>query len=481
MRRLGKLTWTADANGFRFKVIDPQGVGISPEQWALHEITSSDDDSVSTAPLLGLIEDEVVNADSDQSIDVSHQLVAAFEEYEVAQLKLPPSAPVRLKISGKGILTSSQFRFQYQLLKADGTPVMGFKRNGALVQIGTRQHLLLDPLYSLIQGMEEFNAIPPGDMDSRMLRWSEMKHLLPEDAVVDNSLRSMNVVLADSFTLDIDDRGDFSPELLHKPPRTSKADEIEEPKCGEPALPGGPQKDFQKRFRTQSRARRYYTAAGGWFIVIPKHLAKALEIVKEKQNASFGERQAFIANPSAILKERLEDEYSEDEIESFFEETPEFLSARVSHLGVWEPKQNVYIMGSGQKWLPDDNEAFGVMLGDSLYSINPGDIPDVYDELELAKKQGEKSVGYHEQNIPVTEESLETFGRLSQSIRRSASGKDELNESDKPGQKARWCPSLSIILRSPATWLLPVRCGVSPGVCLQFLKRQHYFRIRQMV
>ncbi|MBZ0243690.1 MAG: hypothetical protein K8F24_10780, partial [Bacteroidales bacterium] len=212
--------------------------------------------------------------------------------------------------------------------------------------------------------------------------------------------------------------------------------------CGEPALPGGPQKDFQKRFRTQSRARRYYTAAGGWFIVIPKHLAKALEIVKEKQNASFGERQAFIANPSAILKERLEDEYSEDEIESFFEETPEFLSARVSHLGVWEPKQNVYIMGSGQKWLPDDNEAFGVMLGDSLYSINPGDIPDVYDELELAKKQGEKSVGYHEQNIPVTEESLETFGRLSQSIRRSASGKDELNESDKPGQKAQMVPIL---------------------------------------
>lgn len=93
---------------------------------------------------------------------------------------------------------------------------MGLKRNGVILEMKGETYLLLDPLYSLIEGMNAFNETPPVDMDGRMLRWAELKPLLPDDAVVDNSLRSMNIVRADSFTLDLDDGGEFSPQLLQK-------------------------------------------------------------------------------------------------------------------------------------------------------------------------------------------------------------------------------------------------------------------------
>lgn len=74
--------------------------------------------------------------------------------------------------------------------------------------------------------MEAFNALPPNDMDARFLRWAELKTLLPEDAQVEQHLRSTNVVRADAFTLDLNDQGDFTPLLLNRYQQHSTTDEF---------------------------------------------------------------------------------------------------------------------------------------------------------------------------------------------------------------------------------------------------------------
>ncbi len=136
-----------------------------------------------------------------------------------------------------------------------------------------------------------------------MLRWAEMKPMLPEDAVVDNNLRSMNIVRADAFTLDMGSAWDFAPQLLHRPTRTAEESAWEDGQPSEPALPVEPQRDFQQRFHSLSSAQRYYTARGNWFIVVPENVKKALQVVREHQDAPLSERLAFIANPAAVLRE----------------------------------------------------------------------------------------------------------------------------------------------------------------------------------
>lgn len=430
MSQRANLKWESSDKGILFRLLDSGGINIAPNTWGLHEVTVDTDQQGSIGPIIGLVEDGAISIDENHEVLLPHSIVASMSEQQAAQIGLPPSSPVRLSIKGQGILTSPNFRFQYQLVKTNGSPIMGIKRNGSLLEMGGSKFLLLDPLYSLVEGMEAFNNTPPDNMDDRMLRWADLKPLLPEDALVANNLKSMNIVRADSFTLDIDDAGEFSPQLLHKPQKVKNEDSLEEPKTSQAVLPGAAQRDFNNRFRRQPKARRHYTTAGNWFVVVPKHLHRALDVVREKQDATYVEKRAFIANPTAILKERLQEELPEEEIEQFFEETPEFLSDRVSQLGVWEPKQNTYILPSGQKWLPFSTGGFGVLVEDAIYNIAPSDIDDVFKELLEAKEQGLSHVQYKGQEIPVNEAAIEALGRLE-----SGSESSRLDQSDQVEQE----------------------------------------------
>ena len=333
MSKTANLKWEQIERGLLFNLIDLKNHSIPPDSWGRFLVTTANGQKGSVGPLIGLIEDSIISVKPDNKIFVPNEILAAMNEQQTAQLGLPTSAPVRLSIKGQGILTSPSFRFQHQLVKSDGTPIMGLKRDGVLLKLSGVNYLLLDPLFSLIEGMDAFNDTPPEDMDNRMLRWANLKPLLPDNALVEKGLKSINIVRADSFTLDIDDSGEFSPQLFHKRSKQKNVDSLEDPGIGQPVLPSAAQRDFEKRFRRQAKARRHYTTAGNWFVVVPNNLHKALEIVREKQEAPYAEKRSFLANPSAALKETLQEELSEDEIDSFFEETPEFLSQRISQLG----------------------------------------------------------------------------------------------------------------------------------------------------
>ena len=412
MRDANILSWQAAEDGLAFRVQAQDGRGLPVDQWGSAPVVVQDGRAASVASLLGMIEDEVVEAHADHVV-VPHGRIAELDDLKAGQLGLPPIAPLRLKLSGQGILTSSSFRFRYQLVKADGSAPMGLQRQGTILSMGRRRYLLLNPLYALLEGIDAFNQAPPGQMDERMLRWAELKPLLPEDAVVDNSLRSMNIVRADSFTLDIDDRGDIAPQLLHRPRPVGVERELQDqPVRGSPALPETPQREFEKRFKALSRAQAHYTAPGNWFVVVPEGLKKAMQVVRDYQDASAEERQAFVANPTAVLRDQLGDELDEVELDRLFEETPEFLSARVAHLGIWRPKVNAYLLPSGQDWLPNDERAFGFVLDGRLYAIEHPDLQPILSDVLRAREEGRSSVEYRGQVIPASDEMVDLLQRL---------------------------------------------------------------------
>lgn len=439
------LNWQVTDAGARFAVIDASGRPTRFEDWGRVRLRVGPQGTAagSVGALLGLVEDGVLEVFADTELMVPHPIVAGFDERVLAQLGLPAAAPLRLRVRGRGILTSPSFRFDYQLVMEDGTAPMGLKRNGFLVEWSGRRYALLDPLFTLTEGMDAFNALPPQEMDERMLRWAELKPLLPDNALVDGNLRSINIVRADAFTLDVNDAGEFSPQLLHQPVQVKDDDDSSERPPGRPALPESAQRDFGKRFRSQSDARRRYTVAGNWFVVVPPRLYKVLGVVRQMQEATYAQRRAFIANPDAVLKEHLGEEFDEAEIDGFFQETPEFLSARISHLGEWEPKKNAYVLPSGQKWFPDEGTVFGLVLGGRVVEIAESDIEQVLEQVGVARAQGAPHVDYHGQHVPATEEAEESLERIGRTTRgASASTSDpsadskEAASEGKPGGKA---------------------------------------------
>ncbi len=359
----------------------------------------------SVGPLLGLMQDEKAFADPDHTVTVDHRHLAALGDVAIQQLGLPSAAPYRLNVRGEGILTSPRFQFRFHLVGHDGRPVMGAQRTGVLLQVGSKQYTLLDPLYSLLEGMAAFNATPPEEMDQRFLRWADLKALLPEDAVVDDQLRTMNIVRADSFTLDLDDAGGFSPLLLSRPHTPPDPAEDAARGLGSPVLPAAPQQEFARRFRALPQAQGRYVAGRNWFVVVPEPLKKALGLVRRMQEAPAAERRAFVANPQAALKEALQGELGGVSVEHLFEETPEFLSERILRLGEWQPKLCAYKVEKRQPWLPDDEVEYRVPVGKLLVQIKAKDIPALVEKIDRAMEQGQASVEHEGQTIPATEES----------------------------------------------------------------------------
>jgi SNF2 family DNA or RNA helicase len=243
----------------------------------------------------------------------------------------------------------------------------------------------------------------------------------------------MNIVRADAFTLDMDEKGGFSPRLLHRS-HAAGADDDQLP-AGAPALPEGPQQDFEKRFRQAAEARKRYTTRGSWYVVMPDQLHKALKLVKQKQSAPLAERLAFIANPQSALKEQLQDELDEKIIEALFEETPEFLSDRIEKLGEWQPKTVAYVMPNTLAWLPDDEMVLGIPVGDAIYPVSAKDVPAIKEAIEDAIQTGKPSVDYDGQKIPANEESFEAFSGLL-TDRKSENDKEPQSEDLNPEVEA---------------------------------------------
>ena len=404
------LHWQPGPEGITFWLEGRGGARIAPPQWALHEIRTADGVG-SGAPLLSLLEEGVAESLPDHSVLVPHPRIAGLDDQQIRWIGLPPAAPYRLNIRGQGILTSPGFRFQFQLIGHDGRSPPGIKREGSLLVVGTRRYTLLDPLYSLVTGMEAFNKLPPEEMDKRFLYWADLKKLLPDDTQVDQHLRSLTVVRADALTLDLDDQGGFDPQLLARPAQQFFT-EGEEPLPGEPVLPEVPQKAFRQRFRGFQHAQARYATGGNWFVVVPEPVRRALEIVRELQEAPLPQRQAFIANPQQVLRERLQDELDETILEQVFEETPTFVSDRILRLGVWQPKLCAYTMPSGQSWLPPEEQVLAIPMGDGLYQVPRGELPALQEAVEKARAEGRQTVDWKGHHIPATEEISTLLARL---------------------------------------------------------------------
>ncbi|AWN14250.1 DEAD/DEAH box helicase [Salinisphaera sp. LB1] len=425
------LEWSCSDAGIRFTLSSADGP-VPVSLWARADPLTVEGQKANVAPLTATIERTVTDKRDAEEVTVSHDEIEALGEAQLAQLGLPTAAPLRIRLRGRGVLTTGDFRFEYQLVRHNGQPLMGVRRTGAIMHAGRERHTLLYPLHSILSEIDAFNeTAESADAEKRLFHWARLKELLPESAEVDGQLRTINVVRADAFTLDANSRGEIEPILRHRRSQDPRyqvdggdAMDSDENAAFEPALPPASQKSFAERFQSASRVSRRYVTRDNWYIALPPAVERALEVVKDYQQRSRGERLAFIANPRRFIADELGDDVSADLLNEIFEETPEFLSQRVRCLGEWQPKTFAYSLPSKNDWFPDEGASGGVLVdfGNQLIPVSTADAEPLRARMQEALDAGAVEIEHGEYRIPVSEESLERIKAATAKYEDTASG-----------------------------------------------------------
>ena len=328
---------------------------------------------------------------------------------------LPDAAPFALEVVANGAIHDPGFEVRCGYIR-DGRRVLGVEREGAWLQVGDEAFVLLDPIYSVAEAVEQFNGEEEKDLESRMLGWGRIAEMLPADVIVDDdNLRSLQIFVASSFELEpfVNDAGqpDFDPVVERR--RTLVTETGEEEQVFARALPLARQEEFARRFRGLASVKHRYTAGGGTYVVLTPEVERALGVVRRAQDGSPDERREFLRNVSGYLRGAFDDVGSDAiELDSVFSD--EGLSERVSGVGIWIDKVLPWITLAKEPWLPP--EEFGILVEGRRITIPPDVLEDIYGQLKDAIERGEPTVkariGNDSFEIPADQATLRTLDEL---------------------------------------------------------------------
>lgn len=394
--------------GVAFRVEGGSGA-VPPAEWALGDApTLPSGTPARIGVLLRLLEDGAVAPRGDHAVVVPHQVIATLDDAELRAIGLPQSAGVTLELRGTGGLHDEDFRIERRLHHPDGRPVVAPVRDGCFLTIGSAEHVLPEPLYSLWESVDRFNA-EASDLESRLTHWAAIQDRLPEDVQLDDTLDGIQVVLASGFTLNPfrNERGE--PDLDPVVGRWVERAEGDgtTTRIFDTPLPSARQEEFQRRFRALASARRRYSGGSGVFIILTDRLEKTLRAVHRAQHGDAATRRRFLTRPSVFLREALESDaetagaVTDDTLvdDVFFDEG---LSERVKGVGIWEPKVLPWLQASGQQWLPEDPA--GLLIDNEPVRVAPEKAPDLLEEVRRARSEGRDTVDLDGRPVPATEE-----------------------------------------------------------------------------
>jgi hypothetical protein len=397
------LCWQRLGNKFRFQ-LEANDTLISANNWGSYVINTAHGLG-SVAPILSWLEQDSA-VDNGTFVDVDDKIVAQCDATEVLQLGLPALVPFKIKLAGIGPIHTPNFILNATWLDMRSRPMMGIQRDGILIKQGGKSYLLNEPLYSLLNSVEDFQQATFKDIDSKMIAWGQLQQYLPKDAVVEGQLNSITISAANRFTLDIDPKGQVHPVLV-TPVIDFEGDITEYSSL----LPSQFEKIFSKQFGARKQCTPHYALGQGQYVMLPARMVEALNVVRKVQDGSPQERLAFIANPAGKITQAFDQQFSEEEVEQFFVETPEFLSLRILQLGVWEPKLCAYRLENATSWVPED-ELLTLILGDQVIEITPEDAVGLSERIQEAIDNGVATVMHGEQAIQANPETLAAIQRV---------------------------------------------------------------------
>lgn len=378
---------------------------LAPDAWSLQKIVTLSGTAADVSSLVDLVSTNRAEVNSDNSITVVDEDIAAFSSHDIEALGLPEAAQLSLSIKTQGLITAPDFELNYALSDHMGRAWIGVTRDGVILNRGSKSFTLLDPLFTILSKIDQFSELPT-DHQSRFSHWAEIAQLLPGDITLDGQLKSLRITSSDRITLDVGPGSNFDPVPLATP-------EPGESAIDQPVLPEFFLDAFKKQFRKFNTAHKTYALGEGNYLMFPERVREKLNKVREFQQKSEPERRSFIANPENYLKSSADSDKDEVELTEVFVETPSFLSARVKELGQWSPKIGAFVMTSSVDWLPAEDVEILFTVGDKTYQVNLEEVAKLEERVQLAEAQGEEFIKIGDFDVPINEELKAEAGRLS--------------------------------------------------------------------
>jgi len=409
------LNWVTGDDGIIFTIKTTE-MNLPYDQWAFTKITGLNNKPVFIKPLITLIENEKASIDNQQIVHVPFANIASLSQKEIADLCLPPLLPITISLPApKETISEEGFHLQYRLYNMEGRPTYIEKRTGVIVEVSGSTYTLLDPIFSIIEKIDDSNRKNNTSLDERFLLLGKIKELLPPDTHIDPYLKEINAVFPEGFTIrpfiNEHDEVDLDPIPVFFHKSQDEYSPFEDKQVGQP-LPPINQDKFSKHFRERNKVNLRYSAGGSWYIIFSEPVRKALEIVHSVQSDTVEKRKQFIRNPRLFIREALDSEYKEELIENIFSE--EGYSERVKAVGLWQPKAITWIKKSGEEWLPTDS--CGIRLEGMIVHIKPEEISDLITKINEANSLSLDTVIFNDQKIPVNNQVLETLYELTAKV-----------------------------------------------------------------
>ena len=445
-----RLATAPEPNGIAFRLLFKPLIGA---ERALDVVAWSAVESADLAlPIGRLIAwlDEEIASEIGQSVIVPHATIAGLSDREASQLRLPPPPAGQLHIQCGGTIDQPDFRLRHGWCESNGQPVLGARRTGCWLQIGSaRVYRLPEHMFALVEAIDEFNAADPTDDGARWRSWARVQELLPDhrsaDVAPDPYLTSFRILHGSAFSIDpetIDGEFDIDPVIFAGSRRQQPSDEpaeVSEVPAAQPLLTPAQHRNFiKRRFRQAERCRPRYALEDGVYLVLDSEVQRALDVVRQVQRADRATRRDFVRNPRTYLRNALGDWLDETVIEDLFVETAGY-SNRVRDVGLWAPRVLPWVSREASQWFPDrpSGHASGLVVGERIVPIAPQDLDDVRADVARARARGEEDVQYRGERVPATEETERALAQLSERPSPQAPGVSTAAAVDETGEPKR--------------------------------------------
>jgi len=380
---------------------------ILVNEWTLQDGVSS-----SMGSFLRLRDDGLAaELDDGQKLLVDWKSIAELSVDQLQSMGLPNACPYTLELTTNSSLRDADFEINYGFVQK-GRRVLGADRTGAWLVCRNDKFILINPLFDLIEAIDDLNSGHNQDFETRMLKWGQISELLPDNALIPHHLRSIKITIATGFKLHpfINESGepDFDPVLGRW--QTHLTDDLDEKKEFKPTLPNARQSDFAKKFRGLNQVKHRYAVGGNNYVVLVPDVEKALNSVHVAQRSSPESRQNFLKNVSGHLRCALDDAGVPDvSVDQVF--CDQELSDRVIGIGIWDRRPLPWIKQASEPWLPA--EKLGLRIGTTIIQLEASELPALLNRVKDASKSGLKTIHTDDGTvIPVQETTISSIEEL---------------------------------------------------------------------
>lgn len=357
--------------------------------------------NVGLSYLFQLRNEERVVLRENSFLEVSFSEIAKIPVFLLPILNLPPVSPFSIKLETSGSLLRDNFELGFQFFNGS-TPLIGAALDGVFIVKGEQKFLICDPIFSSIQIIERLRVTK--DSNSKLCLLKKLKDILPAEIFEgDNRLKSFNLVQGRRLTIDIKSPDDFTlvPELLLSNEENGSL------------LPPHQNQKFKEQFFKFNTAVGKYQVSPNTFVFLESTLIQICEVIKKANQKPLPERKEFFFNPKKHIKDALpniEDEMLED----LFVENELFVSQRISHIGVWEPKVNAFVPKGSNNWIPKDY--ISIVVNDSVIVVDPDEIEKITEIAKSAQKEGKEFIDINGQTVKLTPDLIQVLDETKSKI-----------------------------------------------------------------